>query len=71
MNGGANTAVGWDAMGGFSVFTVESGTKNAAIGVEALSDNSSGNNNTASGYYALYSNSSGSFNVATGSGAMM
>jgi hypothetical protein len=43
------------------------GTKNIAIGTNALINNTTGQANVANGYYALYSNTTGFANTATGS----
>ena len=59
--GGANTALGADALG-----STTSGNLNTAIGTDAIFDNTSGSNNTAVGNEALVSNTTGDGNTAVG-----
>ncbi len=63
MTGGANVAVGYQAM----YFNV-AGTRNAALGFAALSTNVSGQDNVAVGIVAL-SSTTGNYNVGIGSSA--
>ncbi len=67
---GNNTAVGDNALAGFSG-TPPAPTYNTALGNNALfSLTTSGNNNTATGAYALYSETTGLDNTATGTNAL-
>jgi hypothetical protein len=51
------------------MFNNSSGSNNAALGANALTENTTGNSNTACGYNALANSTTGSFNAALGAGA--
>src|SRR5215831_10550728 len=58
---GRNTAGGQDAL-----FSLTTGTNNAALGFDALYSNTGGSSNTATGFAALFKNTSGGDNTANG-----
>jgi hypothetical protein len=82
-SGGANTAIGSDAMtlttsgsynvavGAIALYSNTTGDSNTALGMGALMRNSTGSHNSATGLYSLYGNKAGSWNTATGQGSMV
>jgi hypothetical protein len=63
--GGANTAIGFDAL-----YSNTTSSDNTATGSEALYSNTTGVGNTATGTQALFSNVTGANNTATGISAL-
>jgi hypothetical protein len=55
---------------GYQALLANTGTRNSAVGYQALFANTTGHQNTASGFHALYSNTTGYFNTASGALAM-
>src|SRR6266436_4719622 len=81
--GGANTAIGFDALlsnttgsnntaiGSAALDFNTTGSDNTANGLSALRQNTEGSSNTAIGFDALFSNTSGYDNTATGADALL
>jgi len=81
--GGANTAIGFDALlsnttgsnntaiGSAALDFNTTGSDNTANGLSALRQNTEGSNNTAMGFDALFSNTTGYDNTATGADALL
>ncbi|MES2775148.1 MAG: tail fiber domain-containing protein [Bacteroidota bacterium] len=62
-----NTAVGYEAMrGGSDYLPDQTGNHNAALGYQALANNTNGSYNTAVGTLAMLDNRGGDYNVAIG-----
>ena len=80
--GGANTAIGFDALysnrtssdntatGSEALYTNTTGVGNTATGTQALFSNATGDNNTAAGVSALTDNTTGSSNTGIGVAAL-
>ena len=64
-HGGANTALGYEALKG-----ITSGEWNVGVGVKVMQSNTSGHNNIAVGGLSLMSNTIGNYNIAIGSQAL-
>ena len=81
-NGGANTAIGEDALssniegdantasGFFALLSNTTGSNNTAIGVDSIVNNTMGNSNTGIGFEVLDANDTGSDNTAVGTVAL-
>jgi trimeric autotransporter adhesin len=70
-NTNSNTAIGAGSLrGDITSPSVNTGSRNAALGANSLFDNSTGNDNVAIGFNAFRANSAGSKNVAIGSDVM-
>ena len=64
-HGGANTALGYEALKG-----ITSGEWNVGVGVKVMQSNTTGHNNVAVGGLSLMSNTTGNYNIAIGSQAL-